>query len=206
MRESLQKAIKEELPDADYPDFEPGDKIKVISTKDVRGQQRKRTFEGVCIARRGKGPDETFKVRKMSFGVGVERIFPIHSPAIEDVEILRKGKVRRAKLNYLEGRSSKNSRIKEERVDLEEVNRTQAEAAAAAEPEAETEPADEETDSEDVTDEDGDQEETAEETDEESEDAEDQEESEGEEELEETEEAEEESAQDDEDAEDEEYK
>lgn len=124
MKKSLQKAITDELPDANYPDFEPGDKIEVTTTKTIGGQERKRKFDGVCIARSGKGPDETFKIRKVSFGVGVERIYPIHSPAIDDIEILRKGKVRRAKLNYLEGRSAKESRIEEERVDLEEANRT----------------------------------------------------------------------------------
>lgn len=217
MKESLQKAITEELPDADYPDFEPGDKIEVVSTKDIRGQKRKRSFEGVCIARRGEGPDETFKVRKMSFGVGVERIFPLHSPAIEDVEILRKGKVRRAKLNYLEGRSSKNSRIKEERVDLEEVNRTEAEAAAAAEAEAEAESTEDEAaedESEEATDESAEESETAEEEPDEDEEPEEEaetaeeeseeEESETDEDGEETEVAEEESAEDDADAEDEE--
>jgi large subunit ribosomal protein L19 len=146
MKESLQDAITEELPDADYPDFEPGDKIKVTQTKEIRGQQRKRHFEGVCIARRGEGPDETFKVRKVSFGVGVERIFPLYSPSIDSIEILRKGKVRRAKLNYLEGRSAKESRIEEERVDLEEVNRT--EAAPEAEPDVEVEEEIEEDESE----------------------------------------------------------
>jgi large subunit ribosomal protein L19 len=129
VKDSLQDAIKEELPDANYPDFEPGDKIRVTSTKEIGGQERKRHFEGVCIARRGEGPDETFKVRKVSFGVGVERIFPLHSPTIDEITIQRKGKVRQAKLNYLEDRSSKESRIKEERVDLDEVNRTESKEA-----------------------------------------------------------------------------
>ncbi|MFB6344830.1 MAG: 50S ribosomal protein L19 [bacterium] len=124
MKQSLQEAIQDELPDANYPDFEPGDKIRVTTTQEIQGQQRERHFEGVCIARRGEGPDKTFKVRKVSFGVGVERIFPLHSPIIDKIEIVKKGKVRRAKLTYLEGRSAKDSRIEEERVDLEELNRT----------------------------------------------------------------------------------
>lgn len=144
MKESLQNAIQDELPDANFPDFEPGDEIKVTTTEMIGGQQRERQFEGVCIARKGKGPDRTFKVRKMSFGVGVERIFPLHSPIIDEIEILRKGKVRRAKLNYLEGLSSKESRIDEERVDLEELNRTQAGVAGAPDDEDVTSEDDEE--------------------------------------------------------------
>lgn len=176
MKESLQKAIQDELPDADYPDFEPGDKIRVTLTKKIGGQQRKRHFEGVCIARRGEGPDETFKVRKVSFGVGVERIFPIHSPSIDEIEILRKGKVNQAKLNYLEDRSSKESRIEEERVDLDEVNRTRSDEgpahageAADAEEEVDSEVEEDSEDSsqaEDSTEEDEASEEASEEQDE----------------------------------------
>jgi large subunit ribosomal protein L19 len=155
VKDSLQNAIKEELPEANYPDFEAGDKIRVTSTKEIGGQKRKRHFEGICIARRGEGPDETFKVRKVSFGVGVERIFPIHSPTIDEITIQRKGKVRQAKLNYLEDRSSKESRIEEERVDLDEVNRTESEEASSDEGEAadEEEVEDNETGSESSQDE-----------------------------------------------------
>lgn len=170
MKESLQNAITEELPEADYPDFEPGDKIKVTSTKEIRGQQRKRHFEGVCIARRGEGPDETFKVRKVSFGVGVERIFPLYSPSIDEIEILRKGKVRRAKLNYLEGRSAKESRIDEERVDLEEVNRTRAESAEETDVEPEEEANEDDVADEPESEDEQQEEQTQEETDEDEED------------------------------------
>lgn len=125
MKESLQNAIKNELPDADYPDFDPGDRIRVTTSQVISGQRRKRQFEGVCIARRGEGPDQTFKVRKVSFGVGVERIYPLYSPIIEDIEVLKKGKVRRAKLNHLEERSAKEARIKEQQSDLEEASNTE---------------------------------------------------------------------------------
>ncbi len=78
-------------------------------------KERLQPFEGVCIARRGGGLRETFTVRKVSGGVGVERIFPLNSPSIAEVEILRRGKVRRAKLYYLRGRRGKKARIKEDR-------------------------------------------------------------------------------------------
>lgn len=123
MKQSLQDAIREqELPDANYPDFQPGDRIEVTTRVDIGGEKRTRRFEGVCIARRGEGPDQTFKVRKISFGVGVERLFSLYSPLIESIEILSKGKVRRAKLNYLEGRSAREARIEEQRADLEALN------------------------------------------------------------------------------------
>lgn len=153
MKRSLRKAIEDELPSADYPDFEPGDKIRVTTTQEIQGQQRKRHFEGVCIARRGEGPDRTFKVRKVSFGVGVERIYPLHSPIIDDIEIVKKGKVRRAKLTYLEGRSAKDSRIEEERVDLEEINRTRTETEESEPTESDEETAVEETPEAEVEDE-----------------------------------------------------
>lgn len=134
MKKSLQDAIREkELPDADYPDFEPGDRIEVTTRVEIGGEKRTRRFEGVCIARRGEGPDQTFKVRKVSFGVGVERLFPLYSPLIESIEVLSKGKVRRAKLNYLEGRSAREARIEEQRADLEAINASPGSAAPAEE-------------------------------------------------------------------------
>lgn len=123
MKQSLQDAIREkELPDANYPDFQPGDRIEVTTRVEIGGEKRTRRFEGVCIARRGEGPDQTFKVRKISFGVGVERLFSLYSPLIESIEVLSKGKVRRSKLNYLEGRSAREARIEEQRADLEAIN------------------------------------------------------------------------------------
>ncbi len=145
MKQSIKNAIEKEISTDEYPAFQPGDQIRVVTREKIAGLERKTSFEGVCISRRGDGPDQTFKVRKNSFGVGVERIFLLHSPIVEKIEIVRKGKVRRAKLNYLAGRSAKKARIKEKRVDLEEVNATgeeektgktteEEEAAAAASP------------------------------------------------------------------------
>lgn len=144
MDSNIQDLLESELKDQEYPDFDPGDTICVRTREEIGGQMRNREFEGVCISRSGKGPDQTFKVRKDSFGVGVERIFPLYSPMIEDVEIIRKGKVRRAKLNYLEGRSQKDARIEEERVDLEEANRVESDQAEeSSETQEETDEADE---------------------------------------------------------------
>ncbi len=99
----------------DLPEFWPGDTVKV-NVRVVEGtRSRIQAFEGVVIARRGGGLRETFTVRKISFGVGVERTFPVHSPVIESIEVTRRGKVRRAKLYYLRDRVGKKARIKEKR-------------------------------------------------------------------------------------------
>jgi large subunit ribosomal protein L19 len=99
----------------DIPEFWPGDTVKV-NVRVVEGtRSRIQVFEGVVIARKGGGLRETFTVRKISFGVGVERTFPLHSPVIESVEVARRGKVRRAKLYYLRDRVGKKARIKEKR-------------------------------------------------------------------------------------------
>ncbi len=99
----------------DVPDFRPGDSVKV-HVKVIEGtRSRVQVFEGVVIRRQGGGLRETFTVRKISFGVGVERTFPVHSPVIEQVELTRRGKVRRAKLYYLRDRVGKKARIKEKR-------------------------------------------------------------------------------------------
>ena len=93
--------------------FEPGDTVKV-HTKVVEGDsERIQIFDGVVIARRGSGVSETFTVRKTSYGVGVERVFPVHSPRIDKIEVVKSGKVRRAKLYYLRGRQGKAARLKE---------------------------------------------------------------------------------------------
>ena len=95
------------------PDFNPGDTIKV-NVKVVEGtRERIQAFEGVCIARGGKGINESFTVRKISYGEGVERVFPLFSPKISDITLVRKGKVRRAKLYYLRDRRGKAARIVE---------------------------------------------------------------------------------------------
>jgi len=99
----------------DIPDIAPGDTVRVM-VRVVEGEkERLQPFEGVCIARKGGGLRETFTVRKVSGGVGVERIFPLHSPSIADIKVLRKGKVRRAKLYYLRSLRGKKARIKEKR-------------------------------------------------------------------------------------------
>ncbi|MEX0705997.1 MAG: 50S ribosomal protein L19 [Nitriliruptoraceae bacterium] len=101
----------------DIPDFRPGDTVKV-HVRVVEGtRSRIQVYEGVVISRRGGGNRETFTVRKISFGVGVERTFPVHSPVIETIEVARRGQVRRAKLYYLRDRVGKKARIKERRDD-----------------------------------------------------------------------------------------
>lgn len=97
----------------DIPDFKPGDTLKVYVQIKEGDKTRVQLFEGVCIARKGSGISETFTVRKISYQVGVERVFPIHSPIIDRIEVAKIGKVRRAKLHYLRGLSGKAARIKE---------------------------------------------------------------------------------------------
>ena len=99
----------------DIPDFGPGDTVRVHVRVIEGGRERVQVYEGVVIARNGGGIRETFTVRKLSFGVGVERIFPLHSPMIGKLEVTRKGDVRRAKLYYLRDRVGKATRIKEKR-------------------------------------------------------------------------------------------
>ena len=99
----------------DVPDFGPGDSLKV-HVKVVEGnRQRTQLFEGVVVRRQGSGIRETFTVRKVSFGVGVERTFPIHTPVVEKIEVGSRGDVRRAKLYYLRDRVGKSAKIKEKR-------------------------------------------------------------------------------------------
>ncbi|MBY0421191.1 MAG: 50S ribosomal protein L19 [Parvularculaceae bacterium] len=95
------------------PEFGPGDTLRV-NVKVVEGdRERVQAFEGVCIGRSGRGLNENFTVRKISFGEGVERVFPVYSPLVDSVEVVRRGKVRRAKLYYLRERSGKSARITE---------------------------------------------------------------------------------------------
>ena len=97
------------------PEFRPGDTLKV-GVKVVEGDRtRVQAYEGVCIARANRGMGSSFTVRKISFGEGVERVFPLYSPVIESIEVVRKGAVRRAKLYYLRGRTGKSARIAERR-------------------------------------------------------------------------------------------
>ena len=97
------------------PAFDPGDTVRVMVRVREGEKERLQAFEGVCIARRGGGINETFTVRKVSAGVGVERIFPLHAPAIAEIELVRKGRVRRAKLYFLRRLAGKAARIREKR-------------------------------------------------------------------------------------------
>src|SRR3974390_2716996 len=99
---------------SDIPAFRPGDTIRVhVRLKEAEGEkERIQPFEGVVMSRRGELLGESFTVRRVSFGVGVERIFPVHSPMISTIEVMRQGRVRRAKLNYLRQRKGKAARIK----------------------------------------------------------------------------------------------
>ena len=107
--EEIAKAAK------DIPEFRPGDTVKV-GVKVVEGTRtRVQNFEGVCIARSNRGMGSNFTVRKMSFGEGVERVFPLYSPNIDSISVVRRGVVRRAKLYYLRGRTGKRARIAERR-------------------------------------------------------------------------------------------
>ncbi len=109
------RAIEQEQLRSDLPKFGPGDTVKVhIRIKEGK-RERIQIFEGVVLKRQNGGVRETFTVRKISFGVGVEKIFPVHSPGVEKIEVTRKGKVRRAKLNYLRDRVGKSAKVKEAR-------------------------------------------------------------------------------------------
>ena len=112
---------------SDIPEFRPGDTVKIHVKVSEGGKERVQIFQGVVIARRGSGTRETFTVRKMSSGIGVERVFPLHGPVIDRIEVVRRGKVRRAKLYYLRGLRGKAARIEERRDD-----RTKGTAAKVA--------------------------------------------------------------------------
>jgi large subunit ribosomal protein L19 len=111
----LMDAVAKEGLRTDVPRFDAGDTLKVMVRVKEGDKTRLQAFEGVCIARRGGGLGETFTVRKVSAGVGVERIFPLHSPLWATIEVVRRGRVRRAKLYYLRNLSGKGARIKEKR-------------------------------------------------------------------------------------------
>jgi large subunit ribosomal protein L19 len=120
----------------DIPAFRPGDTIRVhVRLKEAEGEkERIQPFEGVVISKRGQSAGATFTVRRVSFGIGVERIFPMQSPSISTIEVLHQGRVRRAKLYYLRGLKGKSARIK--RVERVELPSTPAAAIAAAESKA----------------------------------------------------------------------
>ncbi len=110
------REIENEYLRKDLPDFRPGDTVKVYF-RIVEGEDKERTqiFQGVVIRKRGSGTGATFTVRKVSYGIGVERTFPLHSPRLEKIEVVKRGKVRRARLYYLRNRTGKAARIKERR-------------------------------------------------------------------------------------------
>ncbi len=149
------------------PRFAPGDRVRVHFQVVEGTRRRTQVFEGVVIARRGAGARETFTVRKQSFGVGVERTFPVHSPKVERLEVVARGEVRRAKLYYLRGRVGKRARVAERRwgieddlviteeedeaVDSEGVAQSEAESTPAVEEGEEGEQAEEGTEREEAT-------------------------------------------------------
>ena len=122
---------------SDIPEFRPGDTVKVHVRVVEGNRERVQVFQGVVIRRQNGGLRETFTVRKISFGVGVERTFPVHSPSIAKLEVVSRGKVRRAKLYYLRELRGKKARIKERRLDDVKLAALEAAARAAQQPEHE---------------------------------------------------------------------
>ncbi len=139
--EKIEKEQLEKLSSGkQIPDFNPGDTIKV-DVKVVEGtRERIQAFEGVCIARGGKGINESFTVRKISYGEGVERVFPLFSPKISSITLVRKGKVRRAKLYYLRDRRGKSARIVEKIEVKKKTNEKKDVASVSKDKVAETSP------------------------------------------------------------------
>ena len=109
------RAIEREGLKTNIPAFAAGDTLRVMVRVREGDKERLQAFEGVCIGRRGAGINATFTVRKISAGVGVERIFPLHSPSLAEIELVRKGRVRRAKLYFLRHLAGKSARIREKR-------------------------------------------------------------------------------------------
>lgn len=109
------RVLEREQIKEDVPDFGPGDTVRVHVKVKEGGRERIQVFEGTVLSRQGGGLDETFTVRRVSYGVGVERIFPVHAPVVERIDVTRRGKVRRAKLYYLRKLHGKAARIKEKR-------------------------------------------------------------------------------------------
>jgi large subunit ribosomal protein L19 len=143
--ESLEKAQLRRV-----PAFEAGDRVRVHFQVVEGNRRRTQVFEGVVIRRQGNGARETFTVRKLSFGVGVERTFPVHSPKIEKIEVAAKGDVRRAKLYYLRGRVGRAARVRERRFDPAAAAELAAQQAALQEQEAAPVLADEQVEGEEV--------------------------------------------------------
>jgi len=144
--ESLEKAQLRRV-----PAFQPGDRVRVHFQVVEGTRRRTQVFEGVVLRRQGNGARETFTVRKLSFGVGVERTFPVHSPKIEKIEVAARGAVRRAKLYYLRGRTGRAARVRERRFDPAAAAELQAQEAALAEQETAPVLADEHVEGEEIT-------------------------------------------------------
>jgi large subunit ribosomal protein L19 len=144
--ESLEKAQLRRV-----PSFQPGDRVRVHFQVVEGNRRRTQVFEGVVLRRQGNGARETFTVRKLSFGVGVERTFPVHSPKIEKIEVAARGDVRRAKLYYLRGRVGRAARVRERRFDPAAAAEMQAQEAALAEQQEAPVLAGEEVEAEEIT-------------------------------------------------------
>lgn len=115
MSQQIIREVTNDYLKSDVPEFRPGDSVKVNVRIKEGNRERIQTFEGLVMKRQGEGVSETFTVRKISYGVGVERTFPVHTPSIDSIVVVRRGKVRRAKLNYIRTLSAKQARIKERR-------------------------------------------------------------------------------------------
>jgi large subunit ribosomal protein L19 len=144
--ESLEKAQLRRV-----PVFQAGDRVRVHFQVVEGNRRRTQVFEGVVLRRQGSGARETFTVRKLSFGVGVERTFPVHSPKIEKIEVAARGDVRRAKLYYLRGRVGRAARVRERRFDPAAAAELQAQEAALAEQETAPVLADDQVEGDEIT-------------------------------------------------------
>src|ERR1035437_8742010 len=135
-----QRQVKSLIIDKKIPAFDPGDtvrvNVKIIEGSGEEAKTRIQAYEGVCIARGGKGVNLTFTVRKISYGEGVERVFPLYSPSIDSIELVRRGTVRRSKLYYLRDRSGKAARITERTEERDHDNAASTKAAAVPEKKA----------------------------------------------------------------------
>ncbi len=114
--DSLLKRATTEMLKKELPHFLVGDTVRVISKVFEGGSERVHAFEGVVISRSGRGVSKTFTVRKLSYGIGVERVFPLHSPQIKKVSVIKSGRVRRAKLYYLRKKTGKAARVKDKKL------------------------------------------------------------------------------------------
>jgi large subunit ribosomal protein L19 len=128
----LIRVIEESQLKKDFPQFRIGDTVRVSVRVEEADKTRTQLFEGVVIKKQGSGVRESFTVRRISFGEGVERNFPVHSPTVQKVELVRSGKVRRAKLYYLRKNTGKKNRIEEERTIAKKEESTQSPASVAA--------------------------------------------------------------------------